>query len=74
LAQYLMERLRRIGLTGTELAEATAETIRTRLLKIGAVITLSVRRVRVQLASSFPLQELFYQVWRRLRALPTASG
>jgi hypothetical protein len=73
-AQYLTERLRRIGLAGTELAEATAETIRTRLVKIGAIFTMSVRRVRVQLASSFPLQELFYQVWRRLRALPTASG
>jgi hypothetical protein len=74
LAQYLTERLRTIGLRGTALAGATAETIRTRLLKIGAVITVSVRRVRIQLASSYPLQELFYQVWRRLRALPTAGG
>jgi len=72
--QYLVERLRTIGLRGTALAGATAETIRTRLLKIGAVITVSVRRVYVQLASSFPLQELFEQVWRRLRALPSASG
>jgi len=73
-AQYLTEQLRRIGLEGTELAEATAETIRPRLLKVGAIITLSLRRVRVQLASSFPLQELFHQVWRRLRALPVGGG
>jgi hypothetical protein len=32
-----------------------------------------VRRVRVQLASSYPWQEVFYEVWRRLRVQPTAS-
>jgi hypothetical protein len=73
-AQFLMERFRTIGLRGTALAGATAETIRTRLLKIGGVVTVSVRRVSVQLASSFPLQELFQQVWGRLRRLPVASG
>lgn len=73
-AQWLIERFCTIGLAGTTLAQATAETIRTRLFKVGAVISVSVRRVHVQLASSFPLQELFYEVWRRFRALPTASG
>jgi hypothetical protein len=72
-AQYLVERLRTIGLQGTAMAGATAETIRSRLIKIGAVITVSVRRVRVQLASSYPWQEVFYEVWRRLRVQPTAS-
>jgi hypothetical protein len=71
LAQFLVERLRTLGLRGTALAGATAETIRTRLLKVGAVITVSVRRVHIALASSFPLQELFHQVWQRLRALPS---
>jgi hypothetical protein len=73
-AQFLVERLRAIGLRGTALAGAPAETIRARLVKIGAVITVSVRRVRVQLASSYPWVELYDEVWRRLRALPTASG
>ena len=40
-----MEALRRLGLAGTEFARAGANTIRLRLLKIGAVVTLSVRRV-----------------------------
>jgi len=73
-AQFLMERFRTIGLRGTALAGATAETIRTRLFKIGGVVTVSVRRVYVQLASSFPLQELFHEVWSRLRQWPVASG
>jgi hypothetical protein len=74
LAQFLVERLRVIGLRGTALVGATAGTIRTRLVKIGAVITVSVRRVLVQLASSYPWQELFGEVWRRLRAQPSAPG
>lgn len=73
-AQYLTERLRTLALRDTALAAATADTLRTRLLKVGVVVTVSVRRVCVQLASAFPLQELFCLAWRRLRALPTAAG
>ena len=54
-----LEALRRIGLSGTELARAQVTTIRLRLLKIGAVITRNTRRIRLWLSSSFPLQELF---------------
>ncbi len=59
LAYVLMCALRRIGLTGTELARATCATIRLRLLKIGAQVTVSVRRVKVALATSCPHRELF---------------
>ena len=73
-AQYLMERFRTIGLRGTVLAGATAETIRTRLLKIGAVVTVSVRRVYVRLSSAYPWAGLFRFRPRRLMALDAASG
>jgi hypothetical protein len=58
-AYALLETLRRIGLRGSEWARAQVETIRLRLLKIGAVITRNTRRIRLWLSSSFALQELF---------------
>jgi hypothetical protein len=58
-AYVLLETLRRIGLSATELARAQVGTIRLRLLKIGAVITRNTRRIRLRLSSSFPLQQLF---------------
>jgi hypothetical protein len=68
-AYLLMERLRALTLQGTELAEATVGTIRQRLLKVAAAVRVSVRRVYVQLSSSFVLQELFRKCQRRLMAL-----
>jgi hypothetical protein len=65
LAYVLMERLRTVGLAGTELARAQVWTLRCRLLKIGAVIVRNTRRVRFLLASAFPLQECFRLAVRR---------
>ncbi len=50
-AYALMHAVRRIGLAGTTLARARATTIRLRLLKIGAVVTVSVRRVKLAMSS-----------------------
>ena len=66
LAYVLVSELRRLALAGTELARAQCGTIRTRLLKIGALVKVSVRRVRVLLSSAFPLQAVF---WRALQNL-----
>jgi hypothetical protein len=65
-AYLLMERLRSLGLAGTELAQATVGSVRLKLLKVAAQVTVSVRRVYVQLSSSYPLQELFRLCHRRL--------
>lgn len=67
-AHLLIERLRSIGLKGTELAQATAGTIRQKLFKIAALVEISVRRVRVRLASACPRKRLFAQVHRQLQA------
>lgn len=67
IAYALMAGLRRLGLQGTEWAEAQVPTIRTRLLKIGAQIRVSVRRLTLSLASSYPWQPQFAQVWANLR-------
>jgi hypothetical protein len=67
LAYTLLEALRRLGLNGTELANAYVGTIRLKLLKIGAVITRNTRRIRFLLASAYPYQDLFAQVTAKLR-------
>jgi len=61
-AYVLMERLRALGLAGTELARAQASTIRLKLLKIGAVVLRNTRKVRLLLSSSCPYQGIFAQV------------
>ena len=67
-AYILVETLRRIGLKDTNLQNAQAGTIRTKLLKIGALVKSSVRRVVFHLAGGFPLQNLFRQIVARLTA------
>jgi len=67
LAYVLVYGLRRLALAGTELACAQATTIRLQLLKIGAQIRVTTRKVWISLASSFPHQALFLQAWQQLR-------
>ena len=68
LAYLLLDRLRTLYLRGSDLARATVGTIRLRLLKVAASVTVSVRRVYVQFSSAFPRQALFRQVVRRAGA------
>jgi Transposase DDE domain group 1 len=56
MAYVLMAALRRIGLVGSQFADATCGTIRLKLLKIGALVRLSVRRLKLAMASVFPYQ------------------
>ena len=70
LAYVVLSELRRLGLEGTELERAQCGTIREKLLKIGAQVRVSVRRVVVALSSAFVGQELFAAVYRRLEATP----
>src|SRR5580692_9609846 len=67
LAYTLMEALRRLGLQGTEWAQAQVDTIRLKLLKIGAVVRISVRRLSLQLSSAYPCKDLFAQAFHALR-------
>jgi hypothetical protein len=67
IAYTLMSGLRRLGLQATALATAQVGTIRLRLLKIGALVRVTVRKVWVRMASSYPYQDLFSQVLLQLR-------
>jgi len=69
-AYLLMEALRRLGLKGTDLAQAQSTTIRLKVLKIGALIRITVRKVWVSLAGGYPYAELFARIYAALQAIP----
>jgi len=73
-AYLLLERLRALGCHGTELARATAGSIRLQLLKVAAQVTVSVRRVYVRLSSAYPRPDLFRLCHARLMRLAPADG
>jgi hypothetical protein len=66
LAYTLIEAVRRLALGGTELAEATCQTIRLKLIKIGTVIERKLTLVRLHFSSAHPLQALFAHAVRCL--------
>ena len=66
LAYVLVTALRRLALEGTELENATAGTIRLKLLKLGALVTVSVRRIKIAIASATPLKQVFAAAQARL--------
>jgi hypothetical protein len=70
IAYVLLQMLRRLGLEGTELAQAQCSTIRLKLLKIGALIRITVRKVWISLASGYPYVALFRQAHEKLCAVP----
>jgi hypothetical protein len=67
LAYTMMEALRRLGLKGTEWAQAQVDTIRRRLFKIGAIVRISVRRVLLQMSSAYPWKHIYAHAFHALR-------
>ena len=67
MAYVLLCGLRRIGLAHTQFAEATCGTIRLKLLKLGALVRVSVRRIKIAMASACPWQDEFALALARLR-------
>jgi hypothetical protein len=70
IAYVLLHALRRLGLQGTTLAKAQCHTIRLKLLKIGAQVRVTVRKIWVSLASGSPYAAFFEQTYHNLRAAP----
>jgi hypothetical protein len=69
IAYILLESLRRLGLAGTGLAEAECQTIRLKLLKIAALVRVTVRKVWVRMSSGCPHAEVFRRVHANLSRL-----
>jgi hypothetical protein len=78
VAYIVMRALRQFGLVQTELAHAQCDTIRLKLLKIGAVVRISVRRVYLSLSESYPFHATFRRVYENLcqafRPVPPAPA
>ena len=72
-AYVLMQSLRRIGLEGTELAKAQCTSIRLKLLKIGARVRVSVRRIVLSYSEAYPYQRVFNQVLNNIQRQPIWS-
>ena len=72
-AHLLVVVLREHALKGTTLECAQANTLRLRLFEIGALVTVSVRRVYVRLSSAFRLQLLLLEAIHRMRGSPVGS-
>ena len=72
-AYILMQTLRRLGLQGTELAQAQCDTIRLKLFKIGAQIRISVRKVWISFSESYPYLSLFQKVFVRLQQMSSGG-
>jgi len=68
MAYVLLQTLRRMGLAGTKMARAQCGTIRSKLLKIGAQIRVTVRKVWVSLAGGCPYAALFARVYAQLES------
>lgn len=68
LGYVLIERLRALALTGTELATAQVDTLRIKLLKLAAVVTRNTRRIRLYLASNWPSADVFVHAMGQLRS------
>lgn len=69
-AYVLLDAIRRHALKNTSMAKATCGTIRTKLLKIGAQIKISCRRIVIKLASACPYQDIFQQALNALHHMP----
>jgi len=67
VAYVLVSALRRLGLAGTPWAGAQCDTIRLKLLKIGAQVQVTVRKVWLSLSEAYPYQAIFAQVYKNVR-------
>jgi hypothetical protein len=61
-AYIILKELRRLGLRGTEFIKAQCQTIRNKLLKIGAQVSVSARRIFISFASGYPYQDIFRKI------------
>jgi len=70
IAYLLLQTLRRVALEGTAMATAQCTTIRLKLLKIGAHVQVTVRRIWFRMAGGYPYAETFAQAFDNLRKIP----
>lgn len=70
ISYVLLSAMRRIGLAGTSLERAQCNTIRLKLLKIGALVRITVRKVWVSFSQSYPYRDQFLEILAKIRGAP----
>jgi hypothetical protein len=70
IAYVLLSAMRRIGLVETPLQRAQCSTIRLKLLKIGALVRITVRKIWISFSQSYPYREQFLKVLANIRGSP----
>ena len=70
LAYMFVQTLRRLGLVNTEMAKAQSDTIRLKLLKIGARVRVTVTKVWISFAEGYPYKRIFNQVINNMLKIP----
>lgn len=66
VAYILLSALRQVGLAGTTMSKAQCQTIRLKLLKIGAKVRVTVRKIWVSMTESYPYKEILFKAFRNL--------
>ena len=69
VAYVILNELREKALKGTELETAQCSTIRLKLLKVGALIKISVRKIWIHYSQAYPYQELFFRIFEKIKKL-----
>ena len=70
ISYVLLSAMRRIGLAGTSFERAQCSTIRLKLLKIGALVRITVRKIWISFSQSYPYREQFCKVLANIRGAP----
>jgi len=73
ITYVLLQAFRRLGLKGTEMSKAQCSTIRTKLLKVGAQVRITVRKVWVALAERYPYRDIYFKIRENLNKIPLYS-
>ena len=71
IGYVVMNAMRRIGLADTPFERAQCSTIRLKLLKVGALVRITVRKIWVSFSQSYPYREQFLKILAKIRAAPT---
>ena len=70
IGYVLLSAMRRIGLAGTSFERAQCSTIRLKLLKIGALVRITVRKIWISFSQSYPYREQFIEILAKIRGAP----
>jgi len=71
IAYVLLSSLRRLGLSETKLQRAQCSTIRLKLLKVGALVRITCRKIWISFSSSYPYRDQFFEVLANIRRAPS---